>query len=274
MLYKQHEVELAALVLVVRTYVLNLNSTELHRALLASSPFIIHLHHQPFAARRIRNTMSLSFVSSAVLSSTDGVSHNEEKSIESKEVKALRNKQEHKPLFEQLRNNREEEDAAREEFQRTMMRGTRALNEEDCAHLDAIQREKEMREQKVRSQEDEEIALFRAAKADRAQADVVLDNDDDDNGDEKQKESEGEKKVADSQPKNGPLVPKILAKRRRQPTDDTNVAKDPSKKARADEAITSEKLVISIVPSKKEEGDKCGLESLLGAYGSSDDDSD
>ena len=151
--------------------------------------------------------MSLSFVSSAVLSSTDGVSHNEEKSIESKEVKALRNKQEHKPLFEQLRNNRDEEDAAREEFQRTMMRGTRALDEEDCAHLDAIQREKEMREQKVKSQTEEELALFRAAKADRAQADIVIDDDEGNNQDEKQQEYESEKKRPVIQPKR-PIRPK------------------------------------------------------------------
>jgi hypothetical protein len=216
--------------------------------------------------------MSLSFVSSAVLSSTDGVSHNEEKSIESKEVKALRTKQEHKPLFEQLRNNREEEDAAREEMQRTMMRGTRALDEEDCAHLDAIQREKEKREHAVKSQEQEELALFRAAKADRAQADIVVDDDEDDNKEDKPKEDDMEKNIpASSQPKKGPLVPIIKKKRRRkaQPAD----GDEPLKKAKTTQPAEKESASPT-VQKEEETKDSGGLGDLLGGYGSSDDDSD
>lgn len=222
-------------------------------------------------------TMSLSFVSSAVLSSTDGVSHNEEKSIESKEVKALRNKQEHKPLFEQLRNNREDEDAAREELQRTMMRGTRALDEEDCAHLDAIQRERELREQKIKSQTEEELALFRAAKAERAQADIVIDDDEADNQDETQQECESKTKIPIVQPKKEPLVPKIKAKRRRR-TDNTDVAEEPSKKTKPEDASTTsttdEKSSDTVISKKDESKFTGGLESLLCAYGSSDDESD
>jgi len=216
--------------------------------------------------------MSLSFVSSAVLSSTDGVSHNEEKSIESKEVKALRSKQEHKPLFEQLRNNREEEDAAREELQRTMMRGTRALDEEDCAHLDAIQREKEKREQAVKSQEAEELALFRAAKADRAQADIVVDDDDDEKqeDDKEENENESEMKIPASQPKKGPLVPVIMKKRRRKPTGE----EESSKKIKTAETAKEKELVSTAAPKKEKAVDAGGLGKLLGGYGSSDDDSD
>lgn len=51
--------------------------------------------------------MSLSFVKSAVLSSSDGISHNEEKTIDNAETTSLRSRNTAaKPLFEQLRANR------------------------------------------------------------------------------------------------------------------------------------------------------------------------
>ena len=80
----------------------------------------------------------------------------------------------HKPLFEQLGSNKVDEEATREEFQRSIVRGTRALDEEDCAHQDAVQREKQKQDQAVKASLDEELALFRAARADRAQTDLVF----------------------------------------------------------------------------------------------------
>ena len=68
------------------------------------------------------------------------------------------------------------------------MRGTLVLDEEDCAHLDAVQREKNKREQAIKAQMDEELALFRAAREDRSQADLVVDDDDD--GEKVQKEDD------------------------------------------------------------------------------------
>jgi hypothetical protein len=214
--------------------------------------------------------MSLSFVSSAVLSSTDGVSHNEEKAIESKEVKAVRARQEHKPLFEQLRSNREEEESAREELQQTLMRGTRALDEEDCAHLDALQREQERREQSFKIQMEDELALFRAAKADRAQADLVVD----DEGDEEEKVEkagkEGDiKKALVSHPSKDLIVPVFVKRRRRQPPS----GEEPLKKIKTGFAAAGEKEPPSTA-EKAIPSSAGGLGGLLGGYGSSDSDRD
>ena len=113
--------------------------------------------------------MSLNFVSSAVLTSTDGVSHNEEKAVESTEADSVRRQQQaggHRPLFEQLRSNA---DAAQEERDAAAkaMRGTRTLDEEDCAHLDSIERQRMERDAAVRRGVEDEVAAFRAARAER-----------------------------------------------------------------------------------------------------------
>ena len=210
--------------------------------------------------------MSLSFVSSAVLSSSDGVSHNEEKSIESKEVQALRGKQQAaKPLFEQLRANQEEEEMKREEFQRTVMRGTRALDEEDCAHLDAIQKQKLERETEIKSQTEQELALFRAAKAERVQGELVgVDEDaeeeeEEEAGDAKTNETTIKSDTAISSTVKKPFVPVIVGKRKRrqQPEKEKDKAQSTPKRPKKSEE-----------PKEEEEE---GLGGLLGGYGSSDD---
>ena len=114
--------------------------------------------------------MSLSFVKSAVLSSTDGISHNEETIIDNRETQSLRASSGaaggHKPLFEQLRANKDAEQERDDEFQKSL-RGMRPLDEEDCAHLDAVERRKMEQEDAVRSGVEWEVAMFRAAKKDR-----------------------------------------------------------------------------------------------------------
>ena len=125
--------------------------------------------------------MSLSFVKSAVLSSTDGVSHNEETTINNTETQSLRASGgggAHKPLFEQLRANKDAEQEKDEEFQRSL-RGMRPLDEEDCAHLDAVDRVREEKEYAVKSGIEREVALFHAAREDRGLAQTVVDGDDD-----------------------------------------------------------------------------------------------
>jgi len=120
--------------------------------------------------------MSLSFVKSAVLSSTDGVSHNEETTIDNKETQSLRANNSggpQKPLFEQLRANKDAEQEKDEEFQRSI-RGTRPLDEEDCAHLDAIERRRNENEYEVKSGIEREVALFHAAREDRGLAQTVV----------------------------------------------------------------------------------------------------
>jgi hypothetical protein len=71
-------------------------------------------------------------------------------------------------LFEQLRQNQEEEEAAREEFQRSIMRGTLALDDDDAAHLQQIQAQKQAARSAQEQQTAEQLASFRAAQAERS----------------------------------------------------------------------------------------------------------
>ncbi len=70
-------------------------------------------------------------------------------------------------LFDQLRQNKDEEEAARLEFQRSIMRGTLSLDEDGAAHLQELQRQKEA-ESAARVRDTEtQLASFRAARAER-----------------------------------------------------------------------------------------------------------
>jgi hypothetical protein len=114
--------------------------------------------------------MSLNFVSSAVLSSTDGISHNEEKPIESAEAEEVRRNGasgSSKPLFEQLQFNRDKEQEDYDAVTKSM-RGTRTLDDEDCAHLESIEAAKMARERHVKKIIEDEVVEFRAARADRS----------------------------------------------------------------------------------------------------------
>lgn len=109
--------------------------------------------------------MSLSFVSKAIQTSRDDGGY-DECPVENADGAASRSAVsfDHKPLFEQLRANQEQEEEERAELQRSIMRGTLALDEEDCAHLDALEKQR-ARERSFREQETaEELAAFRAAK--------------------------------------------------------------------------------------------------------------
>ncbi|KAK1746842.1 PSME3-interacting protein [Skeletonema marinoi] len=142
--------------------------------------------------------MSLSFVKSAVLSSTDGISHNEETTINTSETASIRasstNSASHKPLFEQLRANKEIQDAKDDEFQKSI-RGMQALDDEDVAHLDAIEEQKREVEYKVKSGIEREVALFHAAREDRGLVQTVVeDQEGGDDGDGSNKNDDEDKK--------------------------------------------------------------------------------
>lgn len=113
--------------------------------------------------------MSLSFVSSAVqIGTSDGGF--EETKIENKETEAVNRRNAHKPLFEQLRSNQEEDQEKKDEMQRQIMRSTCALDDEDVAHLDSLERQRSDRERKIQERTKNELDNFRAAKALRQQA--------------------------------------------------------------------------------------------------------
>ena len=140
--------------------------------------------------------MSLSFVKSAVLSSTDGISHNEETTIDNQETASIRantSSGTHKPLFEQLRANKELQEAKDDEFQKSI-RGMQALDEEDVAHLDAMEEQKREVEEQRRSGIEREVALFHAAREDRGLVQTVIGE----GGDDSSNDNEGEEKTAKS----------------------------------------------------------------------------
>jgi len=182
--------------------------------------------------------MSLSFVKSAVLSSTDGVSHNEETTINSTETQSLRASGgggAHKPLFEQLRANKDAQDEKDEEFQRSL-RGMRPLDEEDCAHLDAIDRSREEREHNVKSGIEREVALFRAAREDRGLVQTVTDGD---TNTTKISVAESSSIAAASSKKEvtkKKIVPKFTIKKKRKRQDGS----DSTKKSTADDKQSNE----------------------------------
>mmetsp|Transcript_30499 Transcript_30499/g.63673 ORF Transcript_30499/g.63673 Transcript_30499/m.63673 type:complete len:220 (-) Transcript_30499:473-1132(-) len=113
--------------------------------------------------------MSLSFVSKSVQTAKDDGGF-EEKPFESKDGSGDSSSFTGSSLFEQLRSNQEEADAEREEEQRALMRGTVELDEDDKAHLDALDRQRQEKEHEKQKSTQEALAAFRAARADRREA--------------------------------------------------------------------------------------------------------
>ena len=224
--------------------------------------------------------MSLSFVSSAVLSSTDGISHNEETEVSSKELDAVRrsnnnNSMNNKPLFEQLRINQLEQDELNAEAERARMRGTLALDEDDVAHLNALSRHKMESELQNRVELEQEMALFRAAKEERRSGHIILDDDDhyDDTGHDDRygnaKESKEITKLPVKAPAVATFIPKILGKRRR------NAGLESPLDQGLDSTKHEKKQAVAAEPSQQEESTTNGaLQHLLGAYDSSSSSSD
>jgi hypothetical protein len=232
--------------------------------------------------------MSLSFVSSAVLKSTDGVSHNEETPIESPEVLALQRKQQQaRPLFEQLRSNQEEEEAARLEFQRSIMRGTRALDEEDVAHLDAVANQRLEREWKHQQEVQQEIAVFRAARAATSATSVVDDDEDDAIVKSDKNQEDHDKEEFGNQQKPAPpiekasYIPKIVVKKRRRRVDEGVISQQVhvKRKLEQNDEVTNEPNELQVASEKTKVSESVvsennNLANLLGGYNSSESDDD
>ena len=125
--------------------------------------------------------MSLSFVSSAVQTGTSAGGF-EETAIENKETEAVNRRNAHKPLFEQLRSNQEEDQEKKDDAQRELMRSTCALDDDDVAHLESLQRQRSDRDRKIQERTQNEVDGFRAAKALRRQAALAGDLEDDADG--------------------------------------------------------------------------------------------
>jgi len=243
--------------------------------------------------------MSLNFVSSSVLSSTDGITHNTETPIEnptSTQNGFSRSSSNYSTstLFEQLRKNQQDEQDQYDEVTKAM-RGTRTLDDEDVAHLESVENANLERERLLQRKEDEELQVFRAAKLEKEMITTseVLSNEDNNNIIENVPTSTLEKTnndVVDGPSSLASLRPKIILtkkRRRRVTTSNTKTLKEeeegkncpPTKTSRisdkedgqviSNEIRRTEKSVIDTNNQVRKEG----LGGLLGDYGS-DSDSD
>ena len=219
--------------------------------------------------------MSLSFVKSAVLSSSDGISHNEEKTIDTAETTSLRSRSTTaKPLFEQLRANKEAEQEAADEFQRSL-RGTRMLDDEDCAHLDAVERVREERNREVKSGIEREVALFRARREDRGLVQSVVDEE---GGEDIEIGDDSKEVVAPKRTMKKTITPAFIVKKkkRRQDAETNKEEVKPIKSARKGDDLASPDMEpqhnTSPEKTNVKSNDVSGLLGL-GCYGS-DSDSD
>ena len=211
-------------------------------------------------------TMSLSFVSKSVQTTTEDGGFVEEA------IEGASNEKEttgvHKPLFEQLRANQEQEEAEREEYQKAIMRGTLALDEEDAAHLESLRRKESEQRAEVNRRTEEELAAFRAARADRSEG-IIQEKEpalSSMNSDLVQQTRE-EPKVS-SKPKLA--APQIRIKRKRRKEEGKNDDLDSADK----KAKSSDKKAVrnsEEAQSSEKESKETALGSLLTGYGSSSD---
>ena len=117
------------------------------------------------------DTMSLSFVSKAIQTTTEDGTFEEQPVEHAEETGGASSVtgggSQQQGLFEQLRHNQEEAEAEREEQQRSLMRGTLALDEDDAAHLEQLHRQRQDAQARQQRQTHADLAAFRAAQADR-----------------------------------------------------------------------------------------------------------
>ena len=186
--------------------------------------------------------MSLSFVSSAVqVGTADGGF--EETAIENKETEAVNRRNAHKPLFDQLRSNQEEDQEKKDEAEREIMRSTCALDDEDVAHLDALQKQQSERERKIQERTKNELDSFRAARALRQQAALGSDQEEDDNNDIKNisRGIGGQTLVPKERVVPTPSLPVIKVKKRKRRTNNSNETTTPKPKTSEQETNLEQK---------------------------------
>ncbi len=233
--------------------------------------------------------MSLNFVSTSVLSSTDGVSHNTE--IQLQPTSSASHSTDRKPLYEQLRENAEKDQEKYDEVTKAM-RGTTTLDEEDIAFIQGVEDRKAEMKNDVRRKEEEEIQMFRAARLEKTmiKSEVVADEIDgvgDDNNkngatsrDVTSKESNPSETNSVVGRNSSTLInikPLIVKKRRRKTAQTEENTQKASKKLKesngeTETVVEEEKTIEASTVKNAEIKEESGLRGLL-AYGS-DSDSD
>ena len=210
--------------------------------------------------------MSLAFVKSAVLTSSDGISHNDEVAVESTETEALRRRGDTKNLFAQLQENKELEAEAEEE-NRKAMRDAMTLNEEDCAHLAAVNEAKKEKELIKRKMEEEEIAVFRTAKSClemKNESNSISLPGHSING----TESNEQNNIEETHKTLAPLIPIVLGKRKKK---SCSIEKVDIRSSTFSQSKEIKKTKVTKTKSNKSEEFNSSLTSLLGEYGSGSD---
>jgi hypothetical protein len=208
--------------------------------------------------------MSLSFVSKSIQTVKDDGEF-EEKEVENPtETTGSTSLRASSGLFDQLRKNKDQEEAEREEFQRSITRGTLALDEDDAAHLNYL----ESLEQKKRSemQTETQLALedFRVAQSERSKQSKTMTGG--------AKKTNDEALLLESSIDNKKrILPALIVKKKKrrvsgQATDNTNLEPKQSA-AEVEQQAVADPSAAPPAPSQV-----ASISSLLGGYSSSSDD--
>ena len=155
--------------------------------------------------------MSLSFVSKSI-QTQDHDGDFKETPVEGSENDSIPHERQ-RPLFDQLRTNKEREEEEREEFQRSIMRGTLALDEDDAAYLGELQRQKANQVVRQQQETELELAAFHAAKMEQEDSKSVINTSKDDYF--------APTKPSTEHPVRTRVVPPILRKKRKLESDGT-----------------------------------------------------
>ena len=149
-----------------------------------------------------------------------------------------------------------------------MMRGTRALDVDDVAHLEALAKQRMEREMLIQQKTQEELLLFRAARVERQQVEL---------GDKDDENSEGgglrvAKPLTAARPpppptttKSTPAIPKLVVKKRKRKIEleSGNTGNGDVAKKMAGKDKNEDLVALGVKP----------LGGLLSGYGSSDEES-
>ena len=215
--------------------------------------------------------MNLSFVSKAIQTTAEDGTF-EEKPVENSEsgMAGTSITGSGQGLFEQLRKNQEDADAEREEFQQSIMRGTLALDEEDAAHLEQLNKKRQEELAWKQQQTSAELASFRAAQAERQHQPERPDN-----HTTRSFDLNFETKVSAS-PLEKKFVPNFIKKKRKRVEDgsEANQTNEPTASNCKQDEHRIAKISETNEPGKDTEQNEGGITSLLAGYSSSDDEED
>jgi FAM192A/Fyv6, N-terminal domain len=214
------------------------------------------------------STMSLSFVSTSIQTVKEDGEFEEIEVENPTEMTGSASLRASSGLFDQLRKNQDQDEAEREELQRSMTRGTLALDEDDAAHLnhlDSVERKK-----RSEMQTETKLALedFRMAQSERPRkvTKTTLDG-----GGVKKDEAPSLESSFDNKKK---ILPALIVKKRRRRDADEAIDKK-SRSTNKDESTDSaaDLLVPAVDPSKPPSiSQGTSISSLLGGYSSSSED--